>query len=402
MADTVKDYNSVGQFTRPDLSAASLGIAISSLTSSLTRTRTELTELKDGTAKAKTVRDVRREAMSVACMVPPLSDKGWLEYPKSSLFDRYGLLWVGLYEADGEWEPRDFAQGSRTTGIAMRRSFFGEGSERLVRLFQEVGPNKTAVGPVLVSKESRFVEDKGNADCCEYHKSFCRTQLKAKRLAEKFNKKLTALAGVDHTVPRVAFLDCMVYAPRDENKGRFGLLVEKRLDPAKYKKWNSNAGYVRGQKNNDGEAVFQFESFADELGMIVESDEEEGSDSEDDEEEETEKHIRHIRGPMPLSWEAADIPQAFSHFTYQHTRRKMLVCDLQGVLDDSCIPPLFELTDPAIHYRSSGGCVNVYGRTDKGEHGILDFFKTHKCSELCRMINKKWSKKSGRASSKKQ
>jgi len=46
----------------------------------------------------------------------------------------------------------------------------------------------------------------------------------------------------------------------------------------------------------------------------------------------------------------ADIPQAFSHFTYRYTKRKLLVCDLQGVLSGTS--PLLELTDPVIHFRS--------------------------------------------------
>ncbi|KAJ1482862.1 hypothetical protein T484DRAFT_1802619 [Baffinella frigidus] len=50
-----------------------------------------------------------------------------------------------------------------------------------------------------------------------------------------------------------------------------------------------------------------------------------------------------------------DIPQAFSHFTYIYTKRKKLVCDLQGVLNEACTPPLFELTDPVIHYKSDTG-----------------------------------------------
>jgi hypothetical protein len=411
MAETVRDYNAIGMFQFPDLSAASLGVAISSLTSSLTRTRTELTELKDGTTQAKTVRDVRREAMSIAGKVPPPSDEGWLVYHRETLMkpmrDGSTKLQVGRYEADGRWVGLDFAQGTRTAGVAMRRSFFGEGSERLVRLFHELGPNKTFVGPMLVSKESRFVEDLGGDDALLYHKSFCRSQLKAKRLAEKFNAKLAALPGVDHTIPRITFLDCMLYAPVDTVKGRIGLLVEKMLDPTKYKKWNNNAGYVRGQEKNQG-GGFQYESFAEvldeipkpiegagfKLGAIAESDEEESNSEEDDESEE--KRVAGVGAGADatrLQWEAADILQAFSHFTHQHTRRKMLVCDLQGVLDDNCTPPIFELTDPAIHYRSGSGRANVYGRTDKGERGILDFFKTHQCSELCRRINKKWRKR---------
>lgn len=62
------------------------------------------------------------------------------------------------------------------------------------------------------------------------------------------------------------------------------------------------------------------------LDVIAESDE----DAEADDEEETE----------PFS--IADIPQAFSHFTYRYTKHKLLVL--------STSPPLFELTDPVIHF----------------------------------------------------
>jgi len=68
--------------------------------------------------------------------------------------------------------------------------------------------------------------------------------------------------------------------------------------------------------------------------------------------------------------------------------QKLLVCDLQGVLNKNMTPPLFEFTDPVIHYKSSRGRVNVYGRTDRGENGIYDFFKTHVCSPLCRAMRK--------------
>lgn len=85
-----------------------------------------------------------------------------------------------------------------------------------------------------------------------------------------------------------------------------------------------------------------------------------------------------------------DIPQAFSHFSYRMSKRKQLICDLQGVLDESTSPPLFKFTDPVIHHTSNSGRTNVYGRTDQGIEGREDFFKTHVCSELCRMVTRTW------------
>ena len=93
----------------------------------------------------------------------------------------------------------------------------------------------------------------------------------------------------------------------------------------------------------------------------------------------------------------ADYLQAFTHFTYRFTNGQLMVCDLQGILDTTVTPRRFELTDPAIHYRSKKGRQTVFGRTDKGMAGIELFFKTHKCTDICRMMqlskkNKQWKK----------
>ncbi len=80
----------------------------------------------------------------------------------------------------------------------------------------------------------------------------------------------------------------------------------------------------------------------------------------------------------------------FSYFSYSQSGRKYLVCDLQGVLDESSETPCFELTDPVIHYRSISGRKNVFGRTDRGQKGINSFYKTHKCSDLCKALEKTW------------
>ena len=64
-----------------------------------------------------------------------------------------------------------------------------------------------------------------------------------------------------------------------------------------------------------------------------------------------------------------------------------LVCDLQGVLDSSKKPFIFELTDPVIHNRSNKPEKKYKsGRTDRGFDGIKSFFQTHKCNPLCKLL----------------
>ena len=99
-----------------------------------------------------------------------------------------------------------------------------------------------------------------------------------------------------------------------------------------------------------------------------------------------------------LHIDPTDYINAFSHFTYLFTNKQAMVCDLQGVYNYDMVPPVFELTDPAIHYKSKSGKNNVFGRTDNGEEGVHLFFKTHKCTNVCKLMqlsgkNKKWKKK---------
>ncbi len=126
---------------------------------------------------------------------------------------------------------------------------------RLLSLTTRLGPDgRTFVGPQLVAKESRFAEDVvgriNNSDRRNFHKVFCKTQQKAQKMADAFNKQLDAIPGAS-LAPRVKFLDCSVYVVHDVAAGEVGLLVEKMLDVKAYKKWNSNNGYVDGKLSSD-------------------------------------------------------------------------------------------------------------------------------------------------------
>ncbi|EGO60322.1 hypothetical protein NEUTE1DRAFT_34830 [Neurospora tetrasperma FGSC 2508] len=69
--------------------------------------------------------------------------------------------------------------------------------------------------------------------------------------------------------------------------------------------------------------------------------------------------------------------QAFSHFTFERSRGRFLVCDLQGVGKT--------MTDPAVHtldpYRFS------LSQTNLGAEGFMFFFAYHECNHLCRRLS---------------
>ena len=377
MASRPAQFDSNGCFLAADLNAEALGNAFSSITSSINQTRSELTAI--GGSTQRTVRDVMRRAKNDVGLDLSPNNQNWFPYKG---VDR--LLYSHKNPKDEKFKSVP-PMNSTAQGIALANKFFGEGAERLVREFREIGPDGMFIGPKLVAKESRFVMDVKTVDrndIKKFHETFCNTQERAQGLAQVFNARLEKVPGYDaETTPKISFLECSTYMVHDKNFGLTGMLVEKQLDPTKYKKWNDNCGAVDG--HNPLVAESNTDILHAPLDMIAESDEESEEDSEDkcDEQENGE------------SFCVTDIPQAFSHFTYRYTRRKLLVCDLQGVLSTS--PPLFELTDPVIHFISHRKRTNIFGRTDRGWKGRNDFFRTHKCSPLCDMINHRWVRKVG-------
>lgn len=75
------------------------------------------------------------------------------------------------------------------------------------------------------------------------------------------------------------------------------------------------------------------------------------------------------------SRELRKTPQAFSHFTFEHSKGEMMVVDIQGVGD------LF--TDPQIHTRDPDDTRFPSGQGNAGISGMCLFFRTHICNEIC-------------------
>ena len=256
--------------------------------------------------------------------------------------------------------------------VAIRKTIFGEGAERMVRkfrFFDESSPHSpwdlSKIQPEFshfstlkfVAKESRFVDVSGAyADRMEYHREFMRTQAIASQMALKFNNALdsvfaefgepenkTFLANQ----PRIHFLSPMVVEVQDTNLGALAFLIEPMLDVAKYEKFNNNMGYVKGQKESinelaDSLANLALDTVADQndgLGAI-----EEGSEEEEEEEEEEGGDTDILNAfersapdanTKSFGLEPQDYPNAFSHYTYQMSKKALMVVDLQGVFTGS-------------------------------------------------------------------
>lgn len=189
MAEHSQLFGCEGHFIHASLRPEALGLALSSLATSLTKTRTELTEL--GSASQRAVRDVRREARNLMDE-PVLTDALWC-YKGASL-PPCRLSWDFKMR---DWVPAPF-ESAAGVGVAVRKSYFGEGAERLVRKLREVDASGAFVGPLLVAKEGRFQSDMNQlagSGAVAFHRTFCDTQTRAQNLAHVFNSWLERVPG---------------------------------------------------------------------------------------------------------------------------------------------------------------------------------------------------------------
>lgn len=79
--------------------------------------------------------------------------------------------------------------------VAIAKSCFGEGKERLAfRFFELASDARTIVGKPMVAKESRLLldEDKAADEAArkKFVRTFCSTQQLSGRLADEFNHKM--------------------------------------------------------------------------------------------------------------------------------------------------------------------------------------------------------------------
>jgi hypothetical protein len=353
-----------GEFQKLGLDASSLKTSFSSLSSSLLTLRTESGHRALTRRLDKVVDKNQRVDNSVLHLQ---GAKGWWIYAFSDFIGKYlfedGRFKLNLWDVDEAGRSGGtFTPGSN--GVAFHRDPFAEGAERFVYRCREIYSMASdyncaasdtnvawRVGLRLVAKEAKDLENHHQGR--KFHETFARIQYDAGKQARAFTGRLPN-PRPDWTV---TFIETVIYGCYD-NAYRLGeawILVEPELD-GKFTKWNNNAGEVRGRTSTQARS-----SGIGSMALLEESDDEEEM--------------------API--EVDDIPQAFSHFSYEHSAGKQLVCDLQGVwnADDG-----FVLTDPVVHYVSSKGRAHTNGATDKGLAGVKRFFETHVCCSLCKKM----------------
>ena len=386
MVDTAKDYGVKAFFQLPSNTSSDLGSVFTSAATSLSTSQTEMTDVR--TMRQQAIREVLRESRRLAAIpISEVSEAEFFLYP----LDNVTRTVYSEIIVDGR-RSKTFETVSMinpdTRYVAFCKEVFGEGAERFAYRFYELAADrKTILGKPLVAKESRLVLDTEYTDTRArelFVKTFCETQQLARRIGEKFNRKLDKLRRVDPRTPRVKFLDCSIYKISDVNTGDQSVLVEERLDESLWFKWNCNNGYVEGM---EAAPRYSNEQLRDAVSNLATLDAIAEGDSDEESEDNSE-----IDKPTAIVFSPSEVAQAFSHFSYIDSYRRRLVCDLQGVYDQDENVLLF--SDPVIHYHHPDGehlgdhRRNRYGRTDRGRAGIAMFFDTHHefCGHLCRLV----------------
>jgi hypothetical protein len=327
-------------FAHSQLSTAELGAAFSSISTSMTATRTEA--MSGSTMTPRVKKDVQLRSNST-----PRAERMFQVYHDSDASRwRYDHTQDDGRQSSWPWKQLNF-KNKTATGFDQESEPFGKGAERLAYMFHEVGRNQERLGKPLVAKETIALDDEERK--VSFHSTFCRVQYKASLFAEEFNKvvkRTPSLFPSDSAirVPLLEFLKCHVYeytSPYDQVK--CGLLVEDYLH-GKFTKYNSNNGYVRSENKESG------------------------------------RKIDLVCGEAYMT----DFLQAFSHWTYWSTEAKFLVCDLQGVLNMEGRRPKFMLTDPCICSKHKREQRRLFGRSDMGSKGFRMFRKNHVCNEVCK------------------
>jgi len=334
LVDAATEHGAEGQFNHAGLSPAELSTTFHTMATTMTTTRTEL--LSNKTKRTKTEkRYTMRKSYNDVDLVPLRRET------------KNVSRWRYDNRTNPPWKKVEFLN-SDARGFEVAQDPFGKGAERLAYMFYEIkkkqiGSGYEKVGKSMVAKNSIYNEDERSKE--KFHTDFCRSQQKAWELALQFNRavaKAPLLKPAKDEVslpPPIEFLQCNVYDYEDHWGAKCGLLVEKFLH-GRFTKFSSNNGYVL---KDDGSATIVLEV-----------------------------------GEVKLT----DFLQAFSHWVYVSSSNKMLVCDLQGILDSEGIRPTFRLTDPAICSKE-----RRYGKTDIGLQGIRNWCRTHRCSPICRALS---------------
>jgi len=174
----------------------------------------------------------------------------------------------------------------------------------------------------LVVKESKFVSACSTPQ--QVHVAFLANHRRAEGLARAFNECVEGRLGEERSkLFKVQFTPAFIIQLRDvATESGYRYVTAEKYIPGVYMKFNGNDGYVNTSKDTK---------------------------------------------------DIANVVAAFSHFTFDQTEGAELCVDIQGVG--------IMWTDPQLHSTDK-----TFGPADLGLDGMRRFFRSHRCTDLCREL----------------
>lgn len=245
-----------------------------------------------------------------------------------------------FYEFDGS----NFHSTSEETHVIIRRNPFTKGGMRHCYGLRDLGLKNKKQKQEMVAKMSKWVEE-GDVDPLTTVDVYAKQTAVAHYYAKYFRSQCRKFAQLD---VQLEFVPCYAYRPISADDDELDGFCGEQYVPGEFVKLTSNAGFVN-----------------------------------------REEYGAH-----------AHIGAAFSHFSFECSQGALLVADIQGVCkghrDDGRKArqgPNEEdqnrewwLSDPQV---LTDGASYDFGRGDLGLKGMQMFFKSHKCSWLCKKLGLK-------------
>eukprot|EP00121_Abeoforma_whisleri_P009327 Awhi_evm1s8574 len=417
MSEKATSRGAAHAFFETGLDSASLRTALETSITSLTATRMKLSSLCPNRnlvvkGKMRSFVEETESEIAKAEIDSIVNEDHWRIYTKSidGLRRMDAIIKKGTHV---HFKEKDMISPN-SIGIAIKKTVFGIGAERIVYDLMEIDKKFCQVGILLCGKESLYhLHNPGSQ--YEFHLDFSRTQKKAQHLAQKFNEKLDFL-DICSSIPRIEFLSPFFYDWFEKHDSINAILVEEKFDfkTFTFTKWNDNKGGILhvplSEKCKLEEEKFQlvkekkrtqhvsnYEYHQEQEKEDVTFSEQETFEKHSEKEYDTsfdEKHLGQCTSLMKKITDKNivqkvlndDVPQAFTHWSYVYTQRELLICDLQGIFEAESVPPLFRMTDPVIHTGDKNRNDRPFGATDRQGKGISDFFRTHICNPLCDLL----------------
>eukprot|EP00929_Paragymnodinium_shiwhaense_P039710 TRINITY_DN20830_c0_g1_i1.p1 TRINITY_DN20830_c0_g1~~TRINITY_DN20830_c0_g1_i1.p1 ORF type:complete len:746 (-),score=156.45 TRINITY_DN20830_c0_g1_i1:179-2416(-) len=250
----------------------------------------------------------------------------WYEPAELGVFGKKGVLRFmascSSFRYEVRWDGDEFVLEDFGKRQVERRQYPQmRGGMRLVYSFHDE-KLASGEGSWMVAKCSRFLDEALNRR--EVVESHAKCSAVARYYASRFNDQLRA-AGALKKRAALFFVPTFTYEasekPPDDEPVHF---AAERYLPGVFLKYNSNNGYV------------------------------------------SEDMMKHH-----------DVVNAFTHFSYEASGRKLLVADLQGVARDNEVL----MTDPQVLSLD-----NAYGPGDIGERGMYACLVAHRCGAACKKL----------------